>query len=89
MSVMGVLEEVRKRWFLIGVVAVISLAKMYPWFGAKGGGSVHRYYSIYGPWCCSNRIHTLIPIISLGVRESRVAKCSMIRPEDVFAGQKQ
>ena len=34
---MGVLQEVRKRWFILGVVVVISLAKFFPPLGAKGG----------------------------------------------------
>jgi hypothetical protein len=31
------LEEVQKRWFLLGIVAVITLAKLGPFLGAKGG----------------------------------------------------
>ena len=31
------LEEVQKRWFLLGIVAVITLAKLEPFLGAKGG----------------------------------------------------
>jgi sodium/bile acid cotransporter 7 len=37
MGFSGVLQEVRKRWFILGVVVVISLAKLFPLLGAKGG----------------------------------------------------
>lgn len=37
MCTAGVLEQVRKRWFLFGIVAVISLANVFPPLGAKGG----------------------------------------------------
>ena len=33
----GILAHLRKRWFLLGVVAVIILAKIHPFVGAKGG----------------------------------------------------
>ena len=33
----GILAHLRKRWFLLGVVAVIILAKIHPCVGAKGG----------------------------------------------------
>ena len=42
-STMGfgsLLEEVRKRWFLLGIICVISLAKLHPQLGAKEGGSI-------------------------------------------------
>lgn len=39
MSIGGVLAQLRKHWFLIGVVAVITLAKLQPFLGAKEGGS--------------------------------------------------
>ena len=32
-----ILAHLRKRWFLLGVVAVIILAKIHPFVGAKGG----------------------------------------------------
>lgn len=35
-----ILAHLRKRWFLLGVVAVIILAKTYPFVGAKGGEDV-------------------------------------------------
>lgn len=34
---MNVITEVGKRWFLLGLVAVIVLAKIAPHLGAKGG----------------------------------------------------
>ena len=33
----GLVQEVRKRWFILGVVLVITLAKLFPPLGAKGG----------------------------------------------------
>lgn len=38
MGLDGILASLRKRWFLLGVVMVIILAKLYPYLGAKGGG---------------------------------------------------
>lgn len=45
----GILAHLRKRWFLLGVVAVIILAKIHPFVGAKGGeggggGSVGTFH---------------------------------------------
>ena len=37
-SVLGrVVGEVQKRWFLLGIVLVITLAHLQPFIGAKGG----------------------------------------------------
>ena len=33
------LERIARHWFLIGMVVVISLAKLYPAIGMKGGES--------------------------------------------------
>ena len=33
----GIVQRLRKNWFLLGVVCVITCAKLYPWIGAKGG----------------------------------------------------
>ena len=32
-----VLGELRKKWFIVSLVAVILLARVYPYFGSKGG----------------------------------------------------
>ena len=44
MGLDGILASLRKRWFLLGVVVVIVLARLYPFLGAKGGG--------LDPWAC-------------------------------------
>lgn len=33
----NMLQRLRKNWFLVGVVCVITCAKLWPWIGAKGG----------------------------------------------------
>ena len=33
----AVLQELRKRWFIVALLVVITLAKIYPPLGAKGG----------------------------------------------------
>ena len=46
----GILAHLRKRWFLLGVVAVIILAKIHPFVGAKGGeGGGHGEGEGVGP----------------------------------------
>ncbi|XP_042323509.1 sodium/bile acid cotransporter 7 isoform X12 [Sceloporus undulatus] len=34
---MGALERLRKDWFILGIVLVITAAKLQPDFGVKGG----------------------------------------------------
>ncbi|XP_028658553.1 sodium/bile acid cotransporter 7 isoform X2 [Erpetoichthys calabaricus] len=34
---MGILDRIRKEWFIIGIVLVIALAKLEPATGVKGG----------------------------------------------------
>ncbi|XP_054846283.1 sodium/bile acid cotransporter 7 isoform X2 [Eublepharis macularius] len=34
---MGMLERLRKEWFILGIVLVIAVAKWEPAFGGKGG----------------------------------------------------
>ncbi|XP_026524563.1 sodium/bile acid cotransporter 7 isoform X2 [Pseudonaja textilis] len=34
---MGVLERLRKDWFMLGIVLAITVAKLEPAFGVKGG----------------------------------------------------
>ncbi|XP_064417654.1 sodium/bile acid cotransporter 7 isoform X2 [Latimeria chalumnae] len=34
---MGLLDRIRKEWFIIGIVLVITLAKLEPSLGVKGG----------------------------------------------------
>lgn len=68
----GILAHLRKRWFLLGVVAVIILAKMHPFVGAKGGEDmrgegvgplVHfRKLSMISFTCNSTNVFTPIPI---------------------------
>ena len=47
----GILAHLRKRWFLLGVVAVIILAKIHPFVGTKGGegGGGGRGWEGVGP----------------------------------------
>ncbi len=45
------LGEVRKRWFIVSLVAVILLAKSYPYLGSKEG----KLLSLY---CASLSAHT-------------------------------
>ena len=33
----NMLQRIKKNWFLLGVVCVITWAKLWPWLGAKGG----------------------------------------------------
>ena len=48
MNITGVLAEVRKRWFLLGIIFVIVLAKLLPSIGAKGGAFVkNKVYELY------------------------------------------
>ena len=44
-----ILAHLRKRWFLLGVVAVIILAKTHPFVGAKGGEDVREEGGGAGP----------------------------------------
>ncbi|XP_048365667.1 sodium/bile acid cotransporter 7 isoform X4 [Sphaerodactylus townsendi] len=34
---MGMLDRLRKEWFILGIVLVIAVAKLEPAFGVKGG----------------------------------------------------
>lgn len=36
----NVIQKIKKNWFLLGVVCVITCAKLYPWIGAKGGKAI-------------------------------------------------
>jgi len=33
----NMLQRIKKNWFLLGVVCVITCARLWPWLGAKGG----------------------------------------------------
>ncbi|XP_065885634.1 sodium/bile acid cotransporter 7-A-like [Dysidea avara] len=33
----NMVQRIKKNWFLLGVVCVITWAKLWPWLGAKGG----------------------------------------------------
>ena len=35
--IITMLQRLKKNWFLLGVVCVITCAKLWPWIGAKGG----------------------------------------------------
>lgn len=37
---MGLLERVRKEWFILGIILVITAAKLQPSIGEKGGKCV-------------------------------------------------
>ena len=52
MALSVVLHEAKKRWFILGVVTVITLAKIFPPLGAKGG----RHSQ---PWWALNRMASL------------------------------
>ena len=59
MGPLAVLQEVRKRWFIVGVVVVITLAKIFPPLGAKGGKSlVHK-----PPWRALNKTRLLLQML--------------------------
>ncbi|XP_064404200.1 sodium/bile acid cotransporter 7-B-like isoform X1 [Halichondria panicea] len=45
MNVSGFLSEVLKRWFILGIVTAIVLAKLHPLIGVKGG-PLHPEYTV-------------------------------------------
>lgn len=53
---MNILTEVRKRWFLIGIVIVILMAKVAPQLGAKGGRKGVEWFMNRGALFGSKRI---------------------------------
>ena len=42
MATASVLTEIKKKWFLIGIVVVIALARAIPYIGAKNGNEIAR-----------------------------------------------
>ena len=43
----SLVEEIRKRWFLLSIVIVIAFAKIYPPIGAKHGKETKDKYAFY------------------------------------------
>ena len=56
-------EEIKKRWFLLSIMLVITLANVYPPLGAKNGNFVLNIYIIIMPiiinfFCYSRKFKT-------------------------------
>ena len=56
------LGELRKRWFLVGIVGAITAAKIYPLLGAKNGKLSFIFFVVYENLCrsTSSRNHNKI-----------------------------
>lgn len=50
-AAMGMLDRLRKDWFILGIVLVITVAKLEPAFGVKGGKSAQEPVPVAGCSC--------------------------------------